>query len=165
MSVLPSVWTMEIDLYYERSKERDLQMTDVSSSNSSLANADGEKVCHARLSHSLWRNTYAYRFSPVWEANDVMTHKSKHECEVKSLSHMIHGTPYYKYLKWCSNEILVCLIWMNCFELWGKLFYTFLKRCVNLDRDSLPAIFDYSRYAWSVTKRNNHFFQLCKLNS
>ena len=44
MSVLPSVWTMEIDMFHERSKERDLQMADVSSINSSLPNTDSEKV-------------------------------------------------------------------------------------------------------------------------
>jgi aspartate/glutamate racemase len=52
MSVLPSVWTMEIDLYHERFEERELQMMQVASSNSSLVNTDEDKVCCVKLSYS-----------------------------------------------------------------------------------------------------------------
>ena len=44
MSVLPSVWTMEIDLYHERYEQRHQEMTQAVSSNSSLVNTSEDKV-------------------------------------------------------------------------------------------------------------------------
>ncbi len=61
MSVLPSVWTMEMDLYHERCKERDLQMTQVASSNSSLVNTDEDKVsCEIIISTMLSKRNCSY---------------------------------------------------------------------------------------------------------
>ena len=77
MSVLPSVWTMEIDMFHERSKERDLQMADVSGINSSLPNTDSEKVYEVRDSHITNDITCMYlRISAILSA-------SKHVVKVR----------------------------------------------------------------------------------